>query len=140
MAFAMFAAATGVQFAVRRADRRTILAAGAAATTIAMVSLVAAVRTDSAGALLAAAVLAGAGQGLGQFAGLSLLNGSVPGSRLAEANAAFNLGGYVPAGILPVATGYLADAVGLTGGATVFAAVVGACAVGGGAFVLAQAE
>ncbi|MBE1531859.1 hypothetical protein [Actinomadura algeriensis] len=65
---------------------------------------------------------------------------SVPGSRPAEANAAFDLGGYVPAGILPVATGYLADAVGLTGGATVFGAVVGACAADGGAFVLAQAE
>ncbi|QFG27241.1 MFS transporter [Actinomadura sp. WMMB 499] len=137
-AFAMFAAATGVQFAVRKLARRTILATGAAATAIAMASLVAAVRADSVGALLAAAVLAGAGQGLGQFAGLSLLNASVPPGRLAEANAAFNLGGYVPAGLLPVAAGYLGDAVGLTGGATVFGAVLGACALGGGAFVLAQ--
>ncbi|GGV16992.1 putative multi-drug efflux transporter [Actinomadura cremea] len=139
-AFAMFAAATGVQFAVRRLPRRTILTAGAVATAIAMASLVAAVRTGSLGALLAAAVLAGAGQGLGQFAGLSLLNASVPAARLAEANAAFNLGGYLPAGLLPVAAGYLGDAVGLTAGATVFGALLGACALGGGAFVLAQAK
>ncbi|MFD0900597.1 MFS transporter [Actinomadura sediminis] len=139
-AFAMFGAATGVQFAARALPRRTILAAGAAATAIAMASLVAAVWTGRTGVLLAAAVLAGAGQGLGQFAGLSLLNASVPPGRLAEANAAFNLGGYVPAGLLPVAAGHLGDAVGLTGAATVFGAVLGACAIGGGAFVLAQAK
>lgn len=139
-AFAMFAAATGVQFAARTLPRRTILTTGAAATALAMASLVAAVWGGWTGVLLAAAVLAGAGQGLGQFAGLSLLNASVPPSRLAEANAAFNLGGYVPAGLLPVAAGHLGDAIGLTSAATMFGVVLGACAIGGGAFVLAQAE
>ncbi|MFI6048915.1 hypothetical protein ACIBCO_02365 [Streptomyces violascens] len=41
MAFAMFLAATGVQFAVQELSRRAILAAGAASTTFAMVTPIA---------------------------------------------------------------------------------------------------
>ncbi|MER7186649.1 MFS transporter, partial [Streptomyces hyaluromycini] len=69
--------------------------------------------------------------------GLSLLNSAVPPDRLAEANAALNVGGYVPAGLLPVSAGYLSDAVGLTDGTTVFAAVLAGLAVAGGLVVLA---
>ena len=136
MAFAMFLTATGVQFAVRRLPRHTVLAAGAAGTTLGMAALAAAVRTSSVPLLIAAALLAGAGQGLGQLGGLSLLNHSVPTERLAEANAALNVGGYVPAGLLPVSAGYLSDAVGLTAGTTVFAAVLAALAVAGGLVVV----
>ncbi|MGW7657788.1 MFS transporter, partial [Streptomyces tendae] len=136
MAFVMFLAATGAQFAVRRLDRRTILLAGAVSTTIGMGALIAAVRASSVPLLVAAALLAGAGQGMGQLGGLSLLNSSVPPSRLAEANAALNVGGYVPAGVLPVTAGYLSDAVGLTAGATVFGAVLMALALVGGLVVL----
>ncbi|MFB4317787.1 MFS transporter [Actinomadura sp. 21ATH] len=137
MAFVMFAAATGVQFAVQRLPRRTVLLAGAATTTAAMAALVTAVHGASVGALAASAVLAGAGQGLGQLGGLSLLNSAVPPRRLAEANAAFNIGGYVPAGLLPVTAGYLSDAVGLTAGATLFATALGALAVAGALVVVA---
>jgi MFS family permease len=134
-AFIMFAAAAGAQVALRRLLLRTVLTAGAAATTAAMAVLVCAVRAESAPALVAAAVLAGAGQGLGQLGGLSLLGGAVPAERLAEANAAFNVGGYVPAGTLPVAAGYLSDATGLTTGTTVFAGGLAALAVTGGLLV-----
>ncbi|MFD5385256.1 MFS transporter [Streptomyces sp. NPDC127074] len=137
MAFVMFLAATGAQFAVQRLDRRTILIAGAVSTTIGMGALIAAVRASSVPLLVAAALLAGAGQGMGQLGGLSLLNSSVPASRLAEANAALNVGGYVPAGVLPVTAGYLSDAAGLTTGATVFGAVLMALALVGGLVVLA---
>ncbi|MBO3674065.1 MFS transporter [Streptomyces sp. NEAU-YJ-81] len=137
MAFVMFLTATGAQFAVQRLDRRTILIAGAISTTIGMGALVAAVRASSVPLLVAAALLAGAGQGMGQLGGLSLLNSSVPASRLAEANAALNVGGYVPAGVLPVMAGYLSDAAGLTTGATVFGAVLMALALVGGLVVLA---
>lgn len=137
MAFAMFLAATGVQFSVRHLGRHTILAAGAVSIVTAMLALVAAVRTSSVPVLITAALLAGAGQGLGQLGGLSLLNSSVPPHRLAEANAALNVGGYVPAGILPVSAGYLSDAAGLTTGTTVFATVLTAFAVIGGLLVLA---
>lgn len=137
MAFAMFLAATAVQFAVRRLRRRTVLMAGASSTALGMIMLVVAVHASSAPALVASALLAGAGQGLGQLGGLSLLSSGVPPQRLAEANAALNVGGYVLAGVLPVSAGYLSDAVGLTAGATVFGVVLTSLAVIGGLVVLA---
>ncbi|NEC69580.1 MFS transporter [Streptomyces sp. SID9727] len=137
MAFAMFLAATGVQFAVQRLSRPAILAAGAVSTVLGMAALITAVRGASVAALIASALLAGAGQGMGQLGGLSLLNSSVPPGRLAEANAALNVGGYVPAGLLPVSIGYLSDGVGLTAGATVFGVVLAGLATVGGAVVLA---
>ncbi|GIH59469.1 MFS transporter [Microbispora siamensis] len=134
-AFVMFAAATGTQFAVQRASRRAVLTAGAVCTVAAMAALAGAMRAGSVVLLVAAALLAGAGQGMGQLAGLSLLNAAVPAARLAEANAALNVGGYIPAGLLPVAAGYLSDAVGLTTGSTIFAAVLAALALAGGVVV-----
>ncbi|MET7459664.1 MFS transporter [Nonomuraea sp. NPDC005501] len=136
MAFVMFLAATGIQFAVQRLDRHVILTAGAASTTASMVTLVVAVHASSVAALIASALLAGAGQGMGQLGGLSLLNSAIPPRRLAEANAALNVGGYLPAGALPVAAGYLSDAAGLTTGATVFGSVLTGLAVIGGIVVL----
>lgn len=138
MAFVMFLAATAVQFAVQGLRRHTILIAGAISTTLSMVTLVLAVHTSSVAALIAAALLAGAGQGTGQLGGLSLLNSAVPPQRLAEANAALNVGGYLPAGLLPVSAGYLSDAVGLTDGTTVFGTVLLSLAVIGGIVVVAS--
>lgn len=92
VAFAMFLTATAVQFAVQRLSRRAILLAGAASTVLAVAALVGAVRGHAVALLVAAALLAGAGQGLGQLGGLSLLNASVPAGSLAEANAALNVG------------------------------------------------
>ncbi|MEU5390350.1 MFS transporter [Streptomyces tibetensis] len=136
MAFVMFLAATGVQFAVRKLPRRTILTAGAISTTLGMAALIAAVHASSVVLLVGSALLAGAGQGMGQLGGLSLLNSTVPAQRLAEANAALNVGGYIPAGLLPVSTGYLMDAVGLPTGATLFGTVLMGLAVVGGLVVL----
>jgi MFS family permease len=137
MAFVMFIAATGVQFAVQRLRRRSILMAGAVSTLASMLTLILAVRTASVSALIVSAILAGAGQGMGQLGGLSLLNSSVEPRRLAEANAALNVGGYALAGTLPVAAGYLSDAVGLTTGATIFGLVLMSLAVVGGLIVVA---
>jgi hypothetical protein len=137
MAFAMFLAATGVQFAVQRLPRHAILTVGAVGTTLSMVTLVVAVHTSSVAVLIASALLAGAGQGMGQLGGLSLLNSTVAPQRLAEANAALNVGGYIPAGVLPVSAGYLSDAIGLTDGATVFGVVLMTLAVVGGLVVVA---
>ncbi|MFE0207953.1 MFS transporter [Streptomyces sp. NPDC058985] len=135
MAFVMFLAATGVQFAVRRLSRRTILTAGVVSTTLSMITLIVAVQSSTVTVLVLSALLAGAGQGMGQLGGLSLLNSSVPPRRLAEANAALNVGGYIPAGALPVSAGYLSDAVGLTDGATIFGVVLLSLAVIGGLVV-----
>ncbi len=72
-----------------------------------------------------AATLAGAAQGLGQLAGLTLIATNVPSIRRAEANAAaLNIAGYVPAAILPVATGYLIDVAGLTAAVSMFATIL----------------
>ncbi|OPC83553.1 MFS transporter [Embleya scabrispora] len=135
-AFAMFAAATGAQFAVRRWAVRTVLLAGAAAIAAGMIVLIAAVHLASAPLLITAAILAGAGQGLGQLGGLTLLGAHVPRERAAEANAALSVGGYLPAGLLPVAAGYLSDAVGLRTGTTTFAAVLIGAATVAAALVL----
>lgn len=136
MAFVMFLAATGVQFAVQRLRRRTILTAGAVSTSLSMITLIVAVHTSSVPVLISSALLAGAGQGMGQLGGLSLLNSTVPPQRLAEANAALNVGGYIPAGLLPVSAGYLSDAVGLTNGATIFGTVLMSLAFVGGLVVV----
>ncbi|CAM04134.1 putative MFS family arabinose efflux permease [Saccharopolyspora erythraea NRRL 2338] len=133
--FVLFTAATAVQFAVRGLAVRRILLLSAGATIGSMVSLLVAVHGASVPALVLAALLAGAGQGLGQLGGLSLLGASVPPTRLAEANAALNAGGYLPAGVLPVLAGYLSDGIGLPSAATAFGVAVALAALLGGAFV-----
>nr|WP_052269853.1 hypothetical protein [Streptomyces pluripotens] len=69
---------------------------------------------------------------MGQLGGLSLLNSTVPADRLAEANAALSIGGYLPAGLLPVSAGYLSDTVGLATGTTAFGTALAALAIAGG--------
>jgi predicted MFS family arabinose efflux permease len=140
MAFVMFGAATAVQLAAARREPRTVLLAGSAGTAASMVALLLAVHGGWAVVLVLAAILAGAGQGLGQLGGLSLLSATVAASRRAEAKAALNVGGYVPAGLLPVTAGYLGDAVGLRASATVFASVMLAAAIVGALVVIAAAR
>jgi predicted MFS family arabinose efflux permease len=135
MACAMFLTATGVQFAVRKWSVRSILLGGAAAIGLSMLSLGLAINAAIAPALILAALLAGAGQGLGQLGGLTLISLNVPDTRRAEANAVLNIGGYIPAGILPVATGYMIDFFGMPIAASLFAAVLAAAAIVGALFV-----
>jgi predicted MFS family arabinose efflux permease len=133
LAFVMFVAAAGVQFAVQKLPVRTILLAGAASTVASMTALALSLNVSSVVLLALAAVLAGAGQGMGQLGGLTAIGASVPSSRLAEANAALNVGGYVPAALLPLATGFVSDGVGLVAASTGFAAVlIGAALAGAG--------
>lgn len=138
VAFAMFLAATGIQFLARRFGVRVILVGGAVATVTSMAALVGSLVAASLPLFVAAAVLAGAGQGLGQFGGLTAISASVPGERLAEANAAQNVGGYLPAAVLPLTAGLLGDAYGLSAGVTAFGAVVGIAAAAGGALVVTR--
>ncbi|MFD6158206.1 MFS transporter [Nocardia sp. NPDC060256] len=139
LAFVMFLGATGIQFAVRRLRVRTILLGGAAATTASMLTLILSLHLSSLALFGAAAILAGIGQGLGQFGGLTAISANVPTDRLAEANAAQNVGGYLPAAILPLTAGFLSDTIGLTAGATTFAITVSAAAIVGGVIVAFQA-
>jgi sugar phosphate permease len=132
MACAMFLTATGVQFAARRFSVRTILLAGATATVLSMAGIAFAVISSNAAALITAALLAGSGQGLGQLGDLTLIGLHVPGNRRAEANAVLNISGYIPAGLMPVAIGFVIDKAGLSIGATLFAAVLAVIAILGG--------
>ncbi|MBB6734220.1 MFS transporter [Cohnella zeiphila] len=131
----MFLTATGIQFALKRLRIGTQLLAGAASTVLAMLAAAAAVRVSSAPLLVLAAIFAGAGQGLGQLGGLTLIGLRVPERRRAEANAVLNMGGYVPAAVLPVCAGYLIDAAGLAAGTTAFAAVLTAASLAAAGFV-----
>ncbi|WP_084655042.1 MFS transporter [Nocardia altamirensis] len=139
LVFAMFLGATGIQFAVRRLRVRAVLLGGAGATVASMLTLLLSLSLSSLPIFAAAAVLAGIGQGLGQLGGLTAISASVPADRLAEANAAQNVGGYLPAALLPLSTGFLSDAIGMTGGATTFAVVVIAAAITGGVLVVRRA-
>lgn len=132
MACAMFLTATMIQFAVRRFPVRRILLAGTAATVLSMMGIALAVTASNAAILVAAAILAGSGQGLGQLGGLTLIGLHVPDHRRAEANAVLNIGGYIPAGLMPVATGFVIDQAGLWRGAMLFAAALATVAVLGG--------
>ncbi|MBJ7532712.1 MFS transporter [Rhodomicrobium vannielii ATCC 17100] len=143
VACAMFLTATGVQFLARRLSVQTIFLLGASATVLSMTGIGIAVVASSAVALIVAALLAGSGQGLGQLGGLTLIGLNVPGERRAEANAVLNIGGYIPAGLMPMATGLVIDRAGLATGAICFAVVLAAVAIAGGSFVgrnLSEAE
>ncbi|NGZ83880.1 MFS transporter [Duganella aceris] len=120
----MFLSATGVQFAVKKLPIRTILLLGATATALSMAALIGAIHAAIPALLLAAASLAGMGQGLGQLGGLTAIGMRVADHRRAQANSLLNIGAYIPAGLLPVATGFLMDRAGMTLGATTFAAAL----------------
>jgi MFS family permease len=134
----MFMSATGVQFAVKKLPIRTVLLLGATATALAMAVMLIAVHAAVAVVLLAAAVLAGMGQGLGQLGGLTSIGMKVPDQQRAQANSLLNIGGYIPAGLLPVATGFLIDRAGLATGATTFAVVLIAAAAAAAVFVASR--
>lgn len=72
--------------------------------------------------------------GLGQFGGLTLLALQVEDQRRAQANALLNIGGYLPAGILPVVAGYLTDKQGLPVSAVLFALLLTLFALSGGVY------
>lgn len=82
----------------------------------------------SAPCLIASALLAGAGQGLGQPGGLILIADNVPDNKRAEANAVFNMIGYIPAGAIPVVSGYLLNLGGLDLGIDALAVIIAALA------------
>jgi hypothetical protein len=140
LAFVMFLAAAGIQFVAQRLPVRTILLAGSASTVLGMTVLALSLHTSSIALFAAAAVLAGAGQGMGQLGGLTSISATVPSARLAEANAALNVGGYVPAAVLPLAAGFVSDGVGLVAGSTAFALVMVVAALAGAAVVAARAR
>ncbi|MCF8984888.1 MFS transporter [Pseudomonas syringae] len=124
MAFFMFLVAVGIQFIAKKFTSRTVFSLSGGATISSMFFIWIALEATSIPWLVTSAVLAGAGQGLGQLGGLTLIAHQVPPQRRAEANAVLNMGGYVPAGAIPVLTGYLIDFYGLNIGISTLAVIV----------------
>ncbi|WP_312034025.1 MULTISPECIES: MFS transporter [unclassified Rhodococcus (in: high G+C Gram-positive bacteria)] len=121
----MFLVATGIQFALAHLRTRTHLALSSSAAFASMVALTASVTISPTPALFVlAALLAGAAQGLGQLAALTLIGTRIPTNHRAEANAALNIAGYIPAALLPVGTGYLIQNMPFGAAITVFATAV----------------
>ncbi|NUP25554.1 MAG: MFS transporter [Nocardia sp.] len=130
-----FAVATGSQFALRGLPVRRLLLASVSSTIVCVVALVLAVDTSSVAGLAAAAVLAGIAYGPGMLGGLALLNSDIPADRLAEANAALNIGAYAFAGLLILGLGFVSDHLGFATGVTLFAMVAATVAAAGGVLV-----
>lgn len=129
----MFMSATCVQVIVGKLSIRTVLMLGAAATALSMSTMILAIYTAAPSLLFIAAILAGMGQGQGQLGGLTLIGTKVPDNQRAQANSLLNIGGYIPAGLLPMAAGLLIDRFGLAAGAITFAmALIIAAAVAAG--------
>ncbi|GAY07703.1 MFS transporter [Pseudonocardia sp. N23] len=124
VACAMFLAATGSQLLLTRLAVPRLFAFGTASTGLAMVAVVLTLVTANPALFVASALLAGTGQGLGQLGGLRLIARHVQGDQRAEANAALNIGAYLPAAVLTVATGYAAGAWGMPVGVTALAATL----------------
>jgi MFS family permease len=128
----MFLAATVSQLALTRLGVRRLFAAGAASTVAAMLAVILTVVTASPVLFVCAAILAGCGQGLGQLGGLRLIAHHVPDARRAEANAVLNIGAYLPAAVLTVATGYTVAATGMSAAAVSLAVLLGSSALTAG--------
>ena len=126
----MFLVATGIQFALAHLRTRTHLALSSSAAFLSMVTVTATVTVSPTPTLFViAALLAGAAQGLGQLAALTLIGTRVPSHHGAEANAALNIAGYIPAALLPVGTGYLIQFAHFGTAVATFAAIVMACSI-----------
>ncbi|MGC7098306.1 MFS transporter [Amycolatopsis lurida] len=120
----MFLAATGSQLALTRLAVHRLFALGTVSTVMAMSAVVLTLVTRSPVLFVASAVLAGAGQGLGQLGGLRLIAQHVETHRRAEANAALNISAYLPAALLTVATGYAVSGWGMSPATATLAATV----------------
>lgn len=127
MACVMFA--VGTQILCRQLPIARIFYVSGAALLVTMLSVVLTLHGGGVKTIFLAALAAGAAQGLGQLGGLTLLSMNIAADRRAEANALLNIGAYIPAGLLPVATGYLIDFAGMTVSFTLLAATLVAVSV-----------
>lgn len=134
MTCGMFISATMSQVLARRWQLPRVFSVSTLATVLSMVMVIVAITCHEYQWLVFAVLLAGAGQGLGQFGGLTLLALQVEDQRRAQANVLLNIGGYLPAGILPVVAGYLTDKQGLPVSAVLFALLLTLFALSGGVY------
>lgn len=129
MAFAMFMVALGAQLLAKKLPAQKIFMLSGVSTVAAMCCVWTALELGSAPWLVLSALLAGAGQGLGQLGGLTLIADNVPSECRAQANALLNMGAYIPAGAIPVLAGFLIDLAGLATGVATLAVLIASMAL-----------
>ncbi len=126
MASSMFLAGALVQLPGSRLPTTAMFVWAGAAIVAAAVAIALSVLLRHTAPLIVGALLAGAGYGLAQLAGLTAIAHGIERERRPAANALLNIGGYVPCGLLPVATGFAVDRLGLAQGTLLFALLIGA--------------
>lgn len=131
MACMMFTVAVGTQILCRKLPIGSVFYISGTALIVAMLSIVMTLHGGGVKAIFIAALASGAAQGLGQLGGLTLLSLNIAAERRAEGNALLNIGAYIPAGLLPVATGYMIDISGMTESFTLLALTLIAVALVG---------
>ncbi|MGF7149786.1 MFS family permease [Sphingomonas zeicaulis] len=124
MASSMFLSGAAVQIPGRHMTARGLSLVAGAAILLASTGIAMSVLLGSPYPLLVGALLAGAGYGLAQLAGLRLISKQIEDWRRPEANALLNIGAYIPCGLLPVLTGLAVDGYGLAAGTLFFAALI----------------
>lgn len=119
-AFVVFGAGALAQLTLRRWQLPTILFTSQLLSLLGAILVVAAEVNASTSLLLTAALSAGFGQSLSQFAGITLVKQYAPPQDLAGVTGTFFFGGYITAGISVGAMGFAANAWGLRAGSEVF--------------------
>ncbi|NGZ85067.1 MFS transporter [Duganella sp. SAP-35] len=127
----MFFSAACVQFFVRGLSPQRILTLGAISVLLAMSALLFSIQMSMMPAMIASALLAGAGQGLGQLGGFTLISLHVAQARRAEANALLNIGAFGLAGVSTITAGYWINIYGLSVAVTLFSLVMACLGVAG---------
>ncbi|WP_431235442.1 MFS transporter [Mycolicibacterium psychrotolerans] len=129
MAGSIFGASAIAQIAGTRIEPQRAVALGCAILAVGMGILVVALHYSSLAGLIAAAVVAGAGQGISFSRGLAAVAERTPADRRAEVSSTYFVVAYIAISIPVIGEGFAAQAWGLRTGGTVFAVAVGVLAV-----------
>jgi len=138
VAASIFLASAIAQLAGRRLRPARAVAAGCALLVTGMVVLAVALAFSSLAGMLAAAAVAGAGQGISFSRGLSAVVERVPTAQRGEVSSTYFVVGYVAISVPVVGVGLAAQAWGLRTAGVSFAAVVGVLALACLAAILIQ--
>ncbi|KDF00998.1 MFS transporter [Mycolicibacterium aromaticivorans JS19b1 = JCM 16368] len=129
MAGSIFGASAIAQIAGTRIEPQRAVALGCGILAVGMGILVVALHYSSLAGLIAAAVVAGAGQGISFSRGLAAVAERTPAERRAEVSSTYFVVAYVAISIPVIGEGFAAQAWGLRTGGTVFAIAVGVLAL-----------
>jgi MFS family permease len=117
------------QTLLRSLPFRTTMTLGLVLLPIGLGGFVLAVPLHSAALLVAATLVAGAGQGLGFMGSMALVNEIAPESRRADVASSFYIASYLGVALPAIGIGFGAQLLGLFGAVCVFAVLVGVIAL-----------